>query len=89
MVWAVTAITFLATVTVLAALFYALAPGGIGIAERLSRLIQPPPQQVRETTFADKQKVRMRDSLAAVGSLVTSTPAPVGSKAQLPMVRAG
>ncbi len=32
MLWAVTAITFLATVTVLAALFYALAPGGIGIA---------------------------------------------------------
>jgi tight adherence protein C len=89
MLWVVTTITFLATVTVLAALFYALVPGGIGIAERLSRLIQPPPQQVRETTFADKQKVRMRDSLAAVGSLVTSTPAPVGSKAQLPMVRAG
>jgi tight adherence protein C len=89
MLWAVTTITFLATVTVLAALFYALAPGGIGIAERLSRLIQPPPQQVRETTFADKQKVRMRDSLAAVGSLVLSTPALAGSKAQLPMVRAG
>jgi tight adherence protein C len=89
MLWAVTTITFLATVAVLAALFYALAPGGIGIAERLSRLIQPPPQQVRETTFADKQKVRMRDSLAAVGSLVSSTPTTVGSKAQLPMVRAG
>jgi tight adherence protein C len=89
MLWAVTTITFLATVTVLAALFYALAPGGIGIAERLSRLIQPPPQQVRETTFADKQKLRMRDSLAAVGNLVSSAPAPVGSTAQLPMVRAG
>jgi tight adherence protein C len=74
---------------VLAALFYALAPGGIGIAERLSRLIQPPPQQVRETTFADKQKERVRDSLAAVGSFISSTPTPVGSKAQLPMVRAG
>ena len=89
MLWVVTTITFLATVTVLAALFYALAPGGIGIAERLSRLIQPPPQQVRETTFADKQKVRMRDSLAAVGNLVSPTPVLAGSKAQLPMVRAG
>ena len=89
MLWAVTTITFLATVTVLAALFYALSPGGIGIAERLSRLIQPPPQQVRETTFADKQKVRMRDSLAAVGNFVSPTPVPAGSKAQLPMVRAG
>ncbi|MFZ0882942.1 MAG: type II secretion system F family protein [Candidatus Acidiferrales bacterium] len=53
-------------------------------------MIQPPPQpQLRETSFADKQKERVRNSLAAVGSLVSSTPAPVGSKAQLPMVRAG
>jgi tight adherence protein C len=90
MLWAVTAITFLATVAVLAALLYALVPGEIGIAERLSRLIQPPPQQqARETTFADRQKARVRDSLAAVGSLVSSAPAPTGSAAQLPMIRAG
>jgi tight adherence protein C len=88
MLWAVTAITFVATVAVLAALFYALAPGEIRIAERFSRLIRPP-RPVRETSFADKQKERVRDSLAAVGSLVSSTPAPAGSKAQLPMVRAG
>ena len=30
MLWAVTAITFLATVTILAALFYALVPGQTG-----------------------------------------------------------
>ena len=89
MLWAVTTITFVATVAVFAALLYALTPGGMGIAERFSRLIQPPPQQIRETSFADKQKVRMRDSLATVGSLVSSAPAAVGSKAQLPMVRAG
>lgn len=89
MLWAVTTITFIATVAVLAALLYALAPGEMGIAERLSRLIQPPPQQVRETSFADKQKGRVRDGLAAVGGLVSSTPAVAGSKAQLPMVRAG
>jgi tight adherence protein C len=89
MLWAVTAATFLATVAVLAALFYALAPGEMGIAERFSRLIQPPPQQVRETSFADKQKGRLRDGLAAVGGLISSTPAVAGSKAQLPMVRAG
>ena len=89
MLWAVTTITFVATVAVLAALFYALAPGEMGIAERFSRLVQPPPQQVRETSFADKQKQRVRDSLAAVGSLVSTAPAPAGSKAQLPMVRAG
>ena len=89
MLWAVTMITFVATVAVLAALLYALAPGEIGIAERFSRLIQPPPQQVRETSFANKQKGRVRDGLAAVGGLMSSTPAVAGSKAQLPMVRAG
>ena len=89
MLWAVTTITFVATVAVLAALLYALAPGEIGIAERFSRLIQPPPQQVRETSFANKQKGRVRDGLAAVGGLMSSTPAVAGSKAPLPMVRAG
>ena len=89
MLWAVTMITFVATVAVLAALLYALAPGEMGIAERFSRLIQPPPQQVRETSFADKQKGRVRDGLAAVGGLISATPAVAGSKAQLPMVRAG
>lgn len=89
MLWAVTTITFLATVAVLAALFYALAPGEKGIAKRFSRLIQPPQQQVRETSFAKKQKERVRDGLAAVGSLVSSAPTLAGSKAELPMIRAG
>ena len=89
MLWAVTTITFVATVAGVAALLYALAPGEMGIAERFSRLVQPPPQQVRETSFADKQKGRVRDGLAAVGGLISSTPAVAGSKAQLPMVRAG
>ncbi len=89
MLWAVTTITFLATVAVLAALFYALAPGEMGIAKRFSRLIQPPQQQVRETSFAKKQKERVRDGLAAVGSLVSSAPTLAGSKAELPMIRAG
>jgi tight adherence protein C len=90
MLWMVTTITFVATVAVLTALFYALVPGEIGIAERLSRLIQPPRQQlVRDTSFSDKQKERVRDTLAAVGGFVTSGTAAVSSKDQLPMVRAG
>jgi tight adherence protein C len=90
MLWLVTTITFLATVAVLTALFYALVPGEIGVAERLSRLIQPPRQQkVRDTSFSDKQKERVRDTLAAVGGFVTSGTAAVSSKDQLPMVRAG
>ena len=90
MLWMVTTVTFVATVALLTALFYALVPGEIGIAERLSRLIQrPPQQQVRDTSFSDKQKERVRDTLAAVGGLVSSGSAAVSSKAQLPMVRAG
>jgi tight adherence protein C len=90
MLWMVTTITFIATVAVLAALFYALVPGETGITERLSRLIQPPrPQQVRNASFSDKQKERVRDTLAAVGGLVSSGTAVVSSKEQLPMVRAG
>ena len=88
MLWAVTTITFLAIVAVLAALLYALSPGEVGIAERFSRLIQPP-RQVRDTSFSDKQKERVRDSLAAVGSLISADPGTAGSKAQLPMIRAG
>ncbi len=90
MLWMVTTITFIATVAVLTALFYALVPGETGIAERLSRLIQPPRQQrVRDTSFSDKQKERVRDTLAAVGGLVSSGAAVVSLKEQLPMVRAG
>jgi tight adherence protein C len=90
MLWVVTTITFIATVAVLTALFYALVPGETGIAERLSRLIQPPRQQkARDTSFSDKQKERVRDTLAAVGGLVSSGTAVVSSKEQLPMVRAG
>jgi hypothetical protein len=36
MLWMVTTITFVATVAVLTALFYALVPGEMGIAERFN-----------------------------------------------------
>ncbi len=35
MLWAITALTFVATFAILAAVFYAFAPGGAGIATRL------------------------------------------------------
>jgi tight adherence protein C len=87
MLWGITAITFLATFGILAALVYAFAPGGAGIAGRLSRLMSPP-VPVDDSTFAEKQKERVRNSLASLGKLVPgdSQQAP---RTQLLMMRAG
>jgi tight adherence protein C len=87
MLWGITAITFLATFGILAALVYAFAPGGAGIAGRLSKLMSPP-APVDDSTFAEKQKERVRNSLASLGKLVPgdSQQAP---RTQLLMMRAG
>jgi tight adherence protein C len=70
MIWSVTAITFLATFGILAALFYAFAPGGTGIAGRLSRLMNSAAPPVHEASFADKQKDLVRNTLASLGKLL-------------------
>ncbi len=87
MIWAVATITFLATVAILVALLYAFIPGEVGIAGRLSRMVNPP-APVHEQKFVDKQKERVRDTLSTVGKLMpaASKPAP---RAQLMMIRAG
>jgi len=87
MLWAITAITFLATFAAVAAVFYAMTPGGAGIAGRLSRFMNPT-APVAETTFAEKQRDRMRDTLASLGKILPgdSSNAP---RTQLLMLRAG
>jgi len=87
MLWGITAITFLATFGILAALVYAFAPGGAGIAGRLSKLMSPP-APVDDSTFADKQKERVRNSLASLGKLVPGD-AQQAPRTQLLMMRAG
>jgi len=87
MLWIVTALTFVATVAVVGALLYALLPGELGIAERLSRLMTNA-APVEKENFADKQKERVRESLASVGKLVSPAPANE-SRANLLMLRAG
>jgi tight adherence protein C len=88
MLWAITAITFLATFAILAAVVYALTPGGAGVAARLSRFMNPAAAAVQQASFAEKQRERMRDTLASLGKLVPGenkeTP-----RAQLLMIRAG
>lgn len=87
MVWALAITTFLATIAVLAALFYAFAPGKMGIADRVSRVVNPAAVTF-EPEFLDKQKERIRSSLTTLGKILP-TPSKEASRAQLMMVRAG
>lgn len=87
MVWQITAITFLGSLAVITALLFAFMPGEIGIGARLSRLLNSAPA-VEETTFADRQKHKARDTLAAVGQLLPGG-APTGSSTELVLLRAG
>lgn len=88
MVWTVTTITFLATVAILAGLLYAFAPGGLGVAGRLSRLLNSSAPVVRKTRFSEKQRDWALDTLASIGRLLPVDSGP-GSRAQVLMLRAG
>lgn len=87
MVWGITAATFLGTVTILAALFYAFSPNELGIGQRLSRLANAA-APTYETPFAARQKQRVRDTFAGLGKLMPGDPA-MTPRGQLLMVRAG
>jgi tight adherence protein C len=87
MLWTITVLTFLTTLGIVGALFYAFVPGKVKIAGRLSRLLSPD-VPVEETEFSAKQKERVQNTLASIGKLVSS-PGSQSSKTQLLMVRAG
>ena len=70
MLWAITALTFLATFGMLAALFYAFSSQGAAVAERLSRLANTAAPPVDEASFVEKQKDRVRNTLAGLSKLV-------------------
>jgi len=84
--WTFATVTFIAAVAIMGALVYALAPGKFGIAGRLSRLLNVA-APVREADFNEKQRERVRQTLASVGALVS--PKTPSSRSQLMMVRAG
>ena len=87
MLWTITVLTFLTTLGIVGALFYAFVPGKVKIAGRLSRLLSPD-VPVEETEFSAKQKERVQNTLASIGKLVSSSKSQ-SSKTQLLMVRAG
>jgi tight adherence protein C len=87
MVWTITILTFLTSLIIVGAVFYALSPTEPGMAGRLSRLFNTaaPP---KEEKFSTKQKERVRHTLASIGKIGASPNAQT-PKNQLLMVRAG
>ena len=88
MLWAVTSVTFLITVLVVAAFVFAFSPSEMEVVRRLSRLMEPE-VPVEEEGFSKKQKERVREYLAYLGKLLPGAVGQQASRAQLMMVRAG
>jgi tight adherence protein C len=87
MLWAITGITFLATVGILAALLYAFSAGETGVGRRLSRVLDTSVSTQQEA-FSLKTTDRFRVWLASIGGLFPSSSGQA-SRSQLMMVRAG
>jgi tight adherence protein C len=89
MIWVLTILTFLATAGVVAALVYAFSPSEVSIATRLARIagIAGPVQE--EHKFAERQKERVRDTLANVGKILPAPTTDKVTRTQLMMIRAG
>jgi tight adherence protein C len=88
MLWIITSVTFVATMFLVIAVFFAFSSKEINVAARLARFAgtaAPTP----ETAFADRQKERVRDSLASVGKLLPPPSPKQASRTQLLMIRAG
>jgi tight adherence protein C len=89
MIWLLTLVTFVATTGVIVALVYALTPGEVSIATRLARIAGITAPTREEPKFAERQKDRVRDTLANVGKLLPPPSTEKSSRVQLLMIRAG
>jgi tight adherence protein C len=89
MIWTVTLLTFIASAGVVAALVYAFSPGDISIATRLARLAGITGTLQEEPKFAERQKERVRDTLANVGKILPAPNIDKATRTQLLMIRAG
>jgi len=89
MIWALTILTFLATAGVVVAIVYAFSPAEVSVATRLARLAGIAGPEKEEAKFADRQKERVRDTLATVGKMMPTQGAKKASSTQLLMYRAG
>jgi tight adherence protein C len=89
MIWLMTALTFIATAGVVVALVYAFSPGEVSIATRLARLAGVAGPVQDEPKFADRQRERVRDTLANVGKMLPAPATDKATRTQLLMIRAG
>ncbi len=91
MVWLLTGVTFLATMSVVIALFFAFTSKRINIAARLSRFagIAASTTVHDEASFSERQRERVRDSFANLGKLLPPASQKQASRTQLMTVRAG
>jgi hypothetical protein len=87
MLWAITGITFLATVGILVALLYAFSAGEEGVGRRLSRVLDTS-VSTQQGAFSQKSTDRARVWLASIGGLFPSSSGQA-SRSQLMMIRAG
>lgn len=88
MIWLLTFLTFAVTLIIGAIVLYALAPGGVDVAARLSRVsgIAVP---VPETKFVQKQTEKVRDKLAGLGKILPAQSTQGASRQKLLIIRAG
>jgi tight adherence protein C len=89
MLWTLTTITFLAIVGISAALLYAFAPSGVGVAGRLSRFLRPSAAAAADKTgFVEKHTGKVGGTLVSLGKFL---PANSGreSSSRLLVIRAG
>ena len=89
MLWLITCITFIATLSLVVAVFYAFSPSEVNVAARFSRLAGSAAPVQEETRFAHRQRDRVRDSLASLGKLLPQASTQSASRTQLLMIRAG
>jgi len=89
MIWILTILTFLATAGVVVAIVYAFSPAEVSVATRLARLAGLAGPAKEEAKFADRQKERVRDTLATVGKMMPTPSTEKAGRTQLLMFRAG
>jgi len=88
MIWLLTSLTFVVTLTVITVLFYALSPGRVDIIGRLSRISGVAVTR-EEPKFLEKQAEKMRTTLADLGKVLPAPSTSGGSRDKLLIIRAG
>jgi tight adherence protein C len=88
MIWLVTILTFVVTLAVLLLLLVTLLPEQVDVAGRLSRMLGGA-VPVDESTFVDKQKQKMANTIAGLGKILPAPSTQGMSRDKLLIVRAG